>query len=101
MKKQTNHWYTLVISEQHEACLRPMAMSPAELFQAGAAGVQYLCGRRCVSEALDRWMDGLTSLQVIDGRPNGAAKGDMPSGWRGNRSEVHPTVQRTAVPSMR
>jgi hypothetical protein len=63
VKKQTNHWYTLVFNDKHEACLRPMGMSPAELFQADATGVRYLCGRRCVSESLDRWMDGLTALQ--------------------------------------
>jgi hypothetical protein len=67
VKKQTNHWYTLVINEKQEACLRPMAMTPFDLLQADVAGVQYLCGRRCVSEALDRWMDSLTALQ-----PSGA-----------------------------
>jgi len=44
-----------------------MAMTPFDLLQADVAGVQYLCGRRCVSEALDRWMDSLTALQ-----PSGA-----------------------------
>ena len=27
VKKQTNHWYTLVFTEEHQACLRPMAMT--------------------------------------------------------------------------
>jgi hypothetical protein len=72
VKKETNHWYTLVISENYEARLRPMAMTPIELCQADVAGVQYLCGRRCVSQALDRWMDGLTAVQ--DGRPGGITK---------------------------
>jgi hypothetical protein len=74
VKKQTNHWYTLVITDKQEACLRPMAMSPVDLFQADVAGVQYLCGRRCVSQALDRWMDGLTSVQFVDGPSTGTAK---------------------------
>ena len=64
VKKQTNHWYTLVIKDNEQACLRPMAASPAELFKADAVGIQYLCGRRCVAEALDRWMDRLTDLGV-------------------------------------
>jgi len=60
MKKETNHWYTLV-GENHEACLRPMAFTPPNLLQLGAPGmVQYLCGRLCAIEALDRWMDGVT-----------------------------------------
>jgi hypothetical protein len=74
VKKQTNHWYTLVISDGHEACLRPMAMTPIELFQADAHGVQYFCGRRCVSEALDRWMDGLTALSGTDSRGGSIVK---------------------------
>jgi hypothetical protein len=61
VKKQANHWYTLAISDNHEARLRPMAMAPVELFQADAVGVQYLCGRRCVIGALDQWMDRFTA----------------------------------------
>ena len=60
VKKQTNHWYTLVINDKQEACLRPMAVSTVDLLKTDAAGLQYLCGRRCVVEALDRWMDSLT-----------------------------------------
>ncbi|HKN85278.1 MAG TPA: hypothetical protein VJV04_00315 [Nitrospiraceae bacterium] len=61
VKKETNHWYTLVIGDDHEACLRPMACTPSNLLQAGAPGVvQYLCGRLCAIEALDRWMEGVT-----------------------------------------
>jgi hypothetical protein len=74
VKKETNHWYTLVIRDKQEACPRPMAMTPVDLFQEDVAGVQYLCGRRCVSEALDRWMDGLTSLQMIDRRTNATTR---------------------------
>ena len=61
VKKQANHWYTLVIEENQQASLRPMAMSPVELLKTDAGGIQYLCGRRCVAEALDRWMDHLTA----------------------------------------
>jgi hypothetical protein len=62
VKKETNHWYTLVVGhDDHEACLRPMGFTPSALLQAGApAGVQYLCGRLCAIAALDRWMDGVT-----------------------------------------
>jgi hypothetical protein len=32
VKKETNHWYTLVIEEAaHHACLRPMAHTPVPL----------------------------------------------------------------------
>jgi hypothetical protein len=53
-------------NDKQAACLTPMAMTPVDLFQANVAGVQYLCSRRCVSEALDRWMDGLTALEIIE-----------------------------------
>lgn len=62
VKKETNHWYTLVIGHDHEACIRPMSFTPAALLQAGApAGVQYLCGRLCAVAALDRWMESATA----------------------------------------
>jgi hypothetical protein len=77
VKKEANHWYTLVISDTQEASLRPMAKSRAELFHADVAGVQYLCGRRCVSEALDRWMDGLTTRE--DSGVGGPAKCTYPA----------------------
>lgn len=61
VKKETNHWYTLVVGHDHEACVRPMRFTPSALLQVGApAGVQYLCGRLCAIEALDRWMDEVT-----------------------------------------
>lgn len=61
VKKETNHWYTLVVGHDHEARVRPMGFTPSALLQAGApAGVQYLCGRLCAIAALDRWMDGVT-----------------------------------------
>ena len=76
VKKQTNHWYTLVINEDHEACIRPMAMTPIDLLKADAAGVQYLCGRRCVIGALDQWMDHLTAppSQPFQCKANGTGK---------------------------
>jgi len=52
VKKQTNHWYTLVFNQEHQACLRPMEMTPAHLTESDARGIQYFCGRRCVGEAL-------------------------------------------------
>lgn len=67
VKKETNHWYTLVVGHDHEACLRPMGFTPSALLQAGApAGVQYLCGRRCAIEALDRWMGDVTVSVATD-----------------------------------
>jgi hypothetical protein len=67
VKKETNHWYTLVVGHDHEACLRPMGFTPSALLQAGApAGVQYLCGRLCAIEALDRWMGDVTVSVAAD-----------------------------------
>jgi hypothetical protein len=71
VKKETNHWYTLVIGADHEACLRPMAFTPSNLLQAGAPEVvQYLCGRLCAIEALDRWMEGVMVSSTMEN--NGA-----------------------------
>ena len=64
VKRETNHWYTLVLNQEHQACLRPMAMTPLHLTESDARGMQYFCGRRCVAEALDRWMDSLTALPL-------------------------------------
>ena len=76
VKKQTNHWYTLIVNGDQEACLRPMAMSPVDLLKADAAGVQYLCGRCCALEALDHWMDCLTAPppQPFHGKANGTGR---------------------------
>ena len=70
VKKQTNHWYTLVIHDNREACIRPMAASPPDLLKPDVAGIQYLCGRRCVIEALDHWMDRFTAppSQPVQGK---------------------------------
>ena len=59
VKKETNHWYTLVVDEAaHHACLRPMAHTPASLMQLGASpNVLYFCGRLCAIEAIAQWMD--------------------------------------------
>jgi len=58
VKKETNHWYTLVVGKDDAAELRPMAAMPPNALQHSAAGVvQYLCGRLCAIEALDGWMD--------------------------------------------
>ena len=62
VKKQTNHWYTLVFTEEHQACLRPMAVTPLHHVGSDVMGLYYFCGRRCVHEALEHWMDSLTAL---------------------------------------
>ena len=64
VKKQTNHWYTLVFTEEHQACLRPMAVTPLHQVGSDVMGLHYFCGRRCVHEALEHWMDSLTALPV-------------------------------------
>lgn len=60
VKKETNHWYTLVVDEHPTVCLRPMAHTPPSLLQPGASQVLYFCGRYCAIEGITHWMDTLT-----------------------------------------
>lgn len=65
VKKETNHWYVLIVSDQ-EARVRPMAFTPLNLLQPGAPEeVQYLCGRLCAIEALDSWMETFTPAPPV------------------------------------
>ena len=61
VKKETNHWYTLVINARHEACIRPMAYTPPSLLQLGVSHVSYFCGMRCAIDGITQWMDQLAS----------------------------------------
>jgi hypothetical protein len=67
VKKETNHWYTLVADDHERLSLRPMAHTPPSLLQLGAGHVLYFCGRRCAMDGIGRWMDQLTC-----GRNDGA-----------------------------
>jgi hypothetical protein len=60
VKKETNHWYTVVLDNQHQACLRPMSYTPPSLLQLGISHVSYFCGRRCAMDGIGQWMDSLT-----------------------------------------
>ncbi|HKN86973.1 MAG TPA: hypothetical protein VJV04_08955 [Nitrospiraceae bacterium] len=56
VKKETNHWYTLVITDEG-AFIRTMALTRPGFAEIGSAQpMQYLCGRLCAIEALDQWM---------------------------------------------
>ena len=56
VKKETNHWYTLVVTDEG-AFIQPMALIRPGLSEAGSTQpMQYLCGRLCAIEALDQWM---------------------------------------------
>jgi len=57
VKKETNHWYTLVITDEG-AFIRTMALTrPGFSEETGSVQpMQYLCGRLCAIEALDQWM---------------------------------------------
>jgi hypothetical protein len=57
VKKETNHWYTLVVENGHQARLTPMAHTPSALLLPGASNVSYFCGRQCAMEAIADWMD--------------------------------------------
>ena len=59
VKKEANHWYTLELTGTSEAKVRPMGPSPAS---PGAQNLKYMCGRRCIAESLDRWMDRISQL---------------------------------------
>ena len=76
VKKETNHWYTLVLDDQYQVCLRPMAHTPSSLLQLGASGVSYFCGMRCAIDGITQWMDRLTSPhgEVADESLCGAAE---------------------------
>jgi hypothetical protein len=74
VKKETNHWYILVVTDR-EASIRPMALTPLNLLQPGApVDVQYLCGRLCAIEALDTWMGTFTPSPAL---PNCVAVMDL------------------------
>ena len=59
VKKEANHWYTLELMGTSEAKIRPMSPAPASVC---VQDLKYLCGRRCIAESLDRWMDRLSQL---------------------------------------
>ena len=59
VKKEANHWYTLEFAGTSEVKVRPMGPSPASV---DAQNVKYMCGRRCIAESLDRWMDRISQL---------------------------------------
>jgi hypothetical protein len=61
VKKETNHWYTLVLDDRYQVCLRPMSHTPPPLLQLGASRVSYFCGMRCAIDGITQWMDRLTS----------------------------------------
>jgi hypothetical protein len=59
VKKDANHWYTVEFTGMSEAKVRPMSPSPASV---DARHLKYMCGRRCIAESLDRWMDQINQL---------------------------------------
>ena len=65
VKKETNHWYTLVVTDEG-AFIRPMALTRPGLLEAGSTQpMQYLCGRLCAIEALDHWMAECTAPPAV------------------------------------
>jgi hypothetical protein len=58
VKKETNHWYTLVVEvAAHQVCLRPMSHTPPLTELGPSSNVLYFCGRHCAIEAITQWMD--------------------------------------------
>jgi hypothetical protein len=65
VKKETNHWYTLVVTDR-DVCIRPIASTPPGLSVPGAVpAIQYLCGRLCAVEALGNWMESLSGSSTV------------------------------------
>jgi hypothetical protein len=81
VKKQTNHWYTLVFTEEHQACLRPMAMTP--------------------TKPLEHWMDSLTALPLhsFQSKAHGLASRlpSEPAAWR-LRLKQRPVLRKRFFP---
>jgi hypothetical protein len=73
VKKETNHWYTLVVDDNNAVCLRPMAHTPPALLQQDASHVSYFCGRRCAMDGIGQWMDTLTfdATEIADAKQRG------------------------------
>ena len=65
VKKEANHWYTIEFSGTSEVKIRPMGPSPASI---EGKHLTYLCGRRCIAESLDRWMDRINQLTATEFR---------------------------------
>ena len=65
VKKQTNHWYTLAVTDEG-AFIQPMALTRPGLSETGSTqSMQYLCGRLCAIEALDQWMAECTAPPAL------------------------------------
>jgi hypothetical protein len=90
VKKEANHWYTVDLLERS----RPRSDRWARLPRPWTReNLKSLCGRRCVAQSLDRWMDRIsqltappsvrprkiTSLQEADLVLGGKAHGHYPS----------------------
>jgi hypothetical protein len=73
VKKETNHWYTLVVDDSDGVYLRPMAHTPPALLQQDPSHVSYFCGRRCAMDGIGQWMDTLTvdATAIADARQRG------------------------------
>jgi hypothetical protein len=66
-KQDTNHWYTLTI-RKHAAEVALLALKPdGRPYVEGDGLQQYYCGRYCLHEAINKWMDDLT--QQAQGQP--------------------------------
>jgi hypothetical protein len=59
-KKDTNHWYTVTFRQQ-TAEVALLTLKPDGRPYAERDGLQqYYCGRYCILEAMNKWMDALT-----------------------------------------
>ena len=65
-KTETNHWYAATVSQRSiEVC--PLDLQPDSRPYSERDGlVQYFCGRYCVFEAMNKWMDKLNRQSSED-----------------------------------
>lgn len=64
-KQATNHWYTVTI-RQRSFEVGPLTLKPDGRPAVEREGLQYFCGRYCVLEAFNLWMEELSGQPSPD-----------------------------------
>jgi hypothetical protein len=65
-KKETNHWYAVTL-HQRSIEVGPLTFKPDGRPYAERDGLQqYYCGRYCILEAMNKWMDAIPNQPSSD-----------------------------------
>jgi hypothetical protein len=59
-KKDTNHWYTVIFRQQTAEVAVLTVRADGRPYVERDGLQQYYCGRYCILEAMNKWMDALT-----------------------------------------